>query len=162
MMSAKDNAMTTVFDRLCGLLGWWGLSSLSGNGSLEARVERFRTFAFDLQKAYAEASEHEMKALLTANERLATSLLGLLRSRSPQEMTAAQSDILAVLMDGVSLRAKAWTDLAEKTQACCIAMTRNSPTEVDKSTDGGGNIKLSAKPAHRSDQRLRPRSLAGT
>jgi len=160
-MSAKDSAMTMGLERLNALLGWWGISNVNGNSSLEGQVGGFKTIALDLQKAYAEASEREMKATLAANERLAHLLQKLLHSRNPQEVMTAQSDILTVFLEGVSRRARAWTDLMEEIQARCMAMTRNLATEVSQSPGGDGVTKPSAKRARQVGQRSRAHLRTG-
>lgn len=146
-MSGKDDNITMGFDRLNALFAWWGVPSSTGNGSIEVQMKRFQAFASDLQKAYGEAYSRQMEALFTANERLGSSVQELLRCRQPQDVLTAESNILAILLEGSSQQAKTWVELTQKVQDCCAAIACEAAEEVQKQVTGDTSTKPSAKAA---------------
>jgi hypothetical protein len=129
-MKRKDDGMTMGLDRFNALLSWWGFPAANGNGSLEGQMQRIQAFAFDLQKAYGEAVSHQMEPLLKVNGQLAGSLPEFFRSRQPQDIMAAQLHVLATILDGASLQAKTWTELAQKVDERCAVLARETAAEL--------------------------------
>lgn len=125
-MDAKDNVMTTGVERLNALMAWWGVPAASGNGAMDGQVKRFQQFVSDLQKTSSDAYSGEMKALFSSNERLGRSFQELFQCRRPQEVLAAESEILASFLEGASLQARRWTELTQKLQECCAGMARDA------------------------------------
>lgn len=142
-MDAKDNAMTTGVDRLNALMAWWGVPAASGNGAMDGQVKRFQQFVSDLQQTSSDAYNEEMKALFSSNDRLGRSIQELFQCRRPQEVLAAESEILASFLEGATLRARRWTELTQKIQECCAGMARDAATnlrqQVQESTPAQGN-----------------------
>jgi hypothetical protein len=131
-MSAKDGTEMMGLDRLNALFGWWRSPASNGNGNFEAQMKRFETFTSDLQKTYSEACSRQMQAAIAANERFVQSLQELMRCRRPEETIAAESNILAALLEGASLRAKTWAELTQKVADCCAALTRETVVEGEE------------------------------
>jgi hypothetical protein len=129
-MDARDNVLATGVERLNALIAWWGLPAVSGDGAMERQMKRFQQFASDLQKTSSDAYRGEMDALLSGNERLGRSVQELLRCRRPQEVLAAESEILASFLEGASLRARRWAELTQKLQECCDGMARDAATDL--------------------------------
>jgi hypothetical protein len=147
-MNAKTEGVALGLDRLNALLSWWGISNDTGNENIEVQMKRFQVFASDLQKAYGDAYCLQMEALFTANERLGRSFQEFLHCRQPQEVIAAESSILATILERASLQAKPWIDLTEKVQDCCAALAREGAEEGYKQA----KKKTEAKPAPRPVQ----------
>lgn len=147
-MNTKDSNITMGFDRLNALFAWWGVPSSNGNGNIETQMKRFQTFASDLQKTYGEAYSQHMQALFTVNERLAGSLQELMRCRQPQDVIAAESNILATLVEGASLQAKTWVELTQKVQDCCATMAHEAAAEVGRQAHEA----MSSKPPAESER----------
>ena len=146
-MNAKDDNIMMGLDRLNALFAWWGVPTAGGNGNIDGQMKRFQVFASDLQRTYGEAYSHQMEALFTANQRLVSSLQELARCRQPQDVIAAESDILATLLEGAALQAKTWAELTQKVQDCCAAMARETASEVRKQPKDAAETKPTARPA---------------
>jgi hypothetical protein len=131
-MDEKTARIMAGVDRLNGLLAWWGMAGSEGNLRFEGQIKRFQQFAADLQKAYGEAYRQQVEALSAANERLVRSLQGLLLSRKPDELMAAESEILATLLEGASLQAQTWAELGQRVQECCLALASEATAQVHK------------------------------
>ena len=146
-MTGKDDNIAMGLDRLNALFAWWGVPTADGNGTIDRQMKRFQVFASDLQKTYGDAYSHEMEALLKSNERVVRSLQELVRCRQPQDVIAAESDILATLLEGAALQAKTWAELTQKVQDCCAAMARDAADEIRKQAKEGADAKRSANAA---------------
>ena len=129
-MDTKDNVMTTGVERMNALMALWGVPAASGNGAMDGQVKRFQQFVSDLQKTSSDAYSEEMKALFSSNERLGRSVQELFQCRRPQEVLAAESDILASFLEGASLQARRWTELTQKLQECCAGMARDAAANL--------------------------------
>ena len=105
-MNAKIDGVTSGLDRLNALLVWWGIPNANWSANIEGQMKRFQVFASNLQKVYGDAYCNQMEALFTANERLARSFQEFLRCRQPNEVIAAESNILATVLEGASLQAR--------------------------------------------------------
>lgn len=155
-METKDNPLTVGVDRLNALIAWWGVPVTNGNGAIEHQMKRFQQFAADLQKTCVDAYGGEMDALLGSNDRLSRSIQELLRCRRPQEVLAAESEIVATLLEGASLQAKRWAEVTQKLQDCCTVMARDAATDLRRQAQesapvGGDGVaeQQAAKPARR-------------
>ena len=126
LMAAKDGNITTGLNRLNALFTWWGVPNSYENGDIDTQMKRLQACASDLQKSYSDACGRQMQALFAANERLAGSLQELVRCRKPQDVIAAELNILATLLEGALVQTKAWVELTKKVQGCCAAMTRDA------------------------------------
>jgi hypothetical protein len=128
-MDAKDNVLTTGIDRLNALTAWWGIPA-AGNGAVDRQMKRFQQFASDLQKTCADAYSGEMNALFSSNDHLGRSFQELLQCRRPQDVMAAESEILATLLEGATLQTRRWAELTQKLQECCAAMVREAAVDL--------------------------------
>jgi hypothetical protein len=124
-MDTKDNVITAGVERLNALVAWWGVPAASGDGAMDRQMKRIQQFASDLQKTSSDAYSGEMNALFKSNDRLGRSFQELIRCRRPQEVLAAESEILASLLEGASLQAERWAELTQKLQECCAGMARD-------------------------------------
>lgn len=129
-MDTKDNVMTAGVERLNALVAWWGVPAAAGNGAMDRQMKRFQQFASDLQKTSSDAYSGEMKALFSSNERLGRSVQELFQCRRPQEVLAAESEILARVLEGASLQARRWTELTQRLQECCAGMARDAAANL--------------------------------
>ena len=138
-MNSKDENITTGLDRLNALFAWWGVPALNGNGQMDGQMKRFQAFTSDLQRTCSEAYSRQMNAILTANERIAGSLQEFLRCRQPHDVIAAESNVLATILEEASLQARTWADLTQKVQDCCAAMARETAEDVRKQASEVGS-----------------------
>jgi hypothetical protein len=101
-----------------------------GSDSATKQLGRFQAFASDLQRIYADAYNHQLRGFLTTSERLAQSLQDAMRCRQPQDVLAAEANIVATYLEGASARTRTWLELTQKVQECCATAARvdNGPT----------------------------------
>lgn len=104
---ATKNDPSIGLDRMNAVSAWWGLSGTDGAGKLDGQFKRFQAFTSDLQKAYGETYGAQMSAFLGANERIRRSLLELIQCRQPQDVIAAESSVMAAILDEASLQMRA-------------------------------------------------------
>jgi hypothetical protein len=90
----------------------------------DPQMGRLGTLASDMQKTYADAYSSQLQALLASNQKLGHLFLGLLQCRQPQDVIAAETNILMEVMVAAAGQAQAWVDVTHKTQACCAEMAQ--------------------------------------
>lgn len=125
-MDAKTDAAAASTALLNTLLTFWGMSNAAGSGRVDGQMKRFEQFARDMQKTCDAAQRSQMDSLLTSNDRLMHSFQALFRSRAPQDVIAAESEILATVFEGASLQAKNWLELTQNIEHCCSRMARDT------------------------------------
>lgn len=128
-MATKSEA-PVGFDRVNAVFTWWGLSGVDNTGKLDGQFKRFQAFTTDLQKAYGETYSAQMSTLLGANERIGRSLLEFVRCRRPQDVVAAESSVMAAILEETSLQTKTWLELSQKVQQYCANMARETAGEI--------------------------------
>lgn len=121
-MNTKDADFAASVERLNALLAWWGIQPVSGNEAIHSSVMRFQQFSLDLHRACGDAHSEQMRAFWAGNDRICRSARDLLHSRRPQDVVAAELEILAALLDDASGRAKGWVELTGRIQICCAAI----------------------------------------
>jgi len=126
MDEQREQAEATV-RQIGGVMDWWGTR---GNRVLEDRVQRFQQLTSDLQRACSEACHDEFEALTMANECVSRSFEGLLKSATPSEIFAIESEILSGLMKATSLHMKAWSDFGQKIQGHCMDAARATTSDI--------------------------------
>ena len=144
-MSTKDETITTALDRLNATFVWWGVPGTSGNGQIDGQMKRLQAFTSDLQKAYGDAYTKQMSTLLGANERIARSLQEFLRCRQPQDLIAAEANVLATVLEETSQQAKTWVELTQKVQDCCAAAAREAADGIRSQPNESADAKRPAK-----------------
>lgn len=157
-MNTKDDSLTAGVERLNGLLSWWGVPIAGGNGTIDSQIKRFQQFASDLQKTCSDAYSGEIAALFRNNDRLVRSFQDLLRSRRPQEVMAAESDILANFLEGASLHAKRWAELTQKLEECCAAMARDAAKDLRQQVQETASATGSGEPEQNFVKQTRTQS----
>ena len=128
------------------LLGWWGVPIAGGNSMIDSQMKRLQQCALDVQKTCTDAYGGEIEALFRNNDRLVRSYQGLFRSQRPQEVLAAESEILATLIEGASPHAKRWAELTQKLQDCCAAMARDAAEDLRQQVQETASATGSAEP----------------
>lgn len=145
-MTAKDDVGVMGLDRLSALFAWWGIPDKGGNGDIDGQMKRLQAFTSDLQKVYGEAYSRQMEAMFTANERIASSLRKFLHCRHPRDVIAAESNVLATILEGASLQSNAWVEVTKKIQDCCATMARESADAArEQETDGKAPVKAAQR-----------------
>ncbi len=82
-------------------------------------MKLLQQLASDLQKACSDAESGRLEVLFGRDDRLTHLCQELLHSRQPQEVMAAELDILVALLESASLRAKRWAELTQRLQEYC-------------------------------------------
>lgn len=121
-MATTQSITSTPVDRLNGLLAWWGVPDVMTGNAIEKRMKRFQAAASDLQKSYGDACDRQADVLIATNRRLAHSLQDACRSRHPRDIVAAESTLLAIVLDGIELQAQIWTGLTHEVLERCAAL----------------------------------------
>jgi len=145
-MATKNDAPMGL-DRMSAVFAWWGLSGTDSAGKLDGQFKRFQAFTSDLQKAYGETYGAQMSALFGANERIGRSLLELVQCRRPQDVIAAESSVMAAILDETSLQTKTWLELSQKVQEYCATMARETADEIRQQANKATDAERSAKPS---------------
>jgi len=127
-------------DRFAGLLSWWGITDPVEAGPFGPGLKRLQGFVSEVQKAYGEAYGRQMEGLFAANEHFAQAVQGLMRSRRPADAMAAQSGLMATLMEDASAQAKGWADLVEKLKDCCSSVARESAEEAGERGEPAAHV----------------------
>lgn len=142
---ATKNEAPIGFDRMNAVFAWWGLSGADSTGKLDGQFKRFQAFTSDLQKAYGETYGAQMSALIGANERIGRSLLEFVQCRRPQDVIAAESSVMATILEETSLQTKTWLELSQKVQECCANIARKTADEICQQTNEAPEAKHSIK-----------------
>lgn len=129
-MDAKNDPAAASAAPLNALLAFWGMLNAAGNGKADGQMKRFERFAKDVQKTCDDAQRSQIDSFLTSNDRLMHSFQALFSSRAPQEVVAAESDILATIFEGASLHAKNWLELTQNLEHCCATMARAAAEDL--------------------------------
>jgi hypothetical protein len=145
IMSTKDEPITMGLDRWNAMLTWWGVRAANGNGRIEDRMKRIQAFTADLQQAYGDSYSRQVTALLKANERIVGSFQQLFRCQQPQELVAAESELVATLLEGASRQAGAWAEMMQKVQDCCAAMAREAADDLRQQAGQDAGIRPPAR-----------------
>ncbi|MCF2521704.1 hypothetical protein [Bradyrhizobium sp. G127] len=144
---ATRNDTPMGLDRINAVFVWWGLSGTDSVGKLNGQFKRFQAFTSDLQKAYGETYSAQISSLFGANERIGRLLLELVQCRRPQDVIAAESSVMAAILDEASLQTKTWLELSQKVQEYYATVARETADEirqqVNKATDAERNTKSS-------------------
>lgn len=143
-MATKSEA-PLGFDRMNAVFAWWGLSGADNTGKLDGQCKRFQALTSDLQKAYGETYSAQMSALLSANERIGRSLLEFVQCRRPQDVVAAESSVMAAILEETSLQTKTWLELSEKVQEYCANMARETAGEIRQQANETPDARSSVK-----------------
>lgn len=141
-MVIQENVLTNGVERLNALIAWWGFPAAGGDGAIDHQMKRLQQFASDMQKIYGDAYKDELDTLAGSNDRLGRSFQDLLQSRRPPELLAAESEILATLLEGASQRARRWSELTQKIQECCAGMARDAAADFRERAQGAASAKV--------------------
>ena len=126
MTTSTDN-IPTGLERFNALLTWWG----TPNGSnVEASTKSVEGLVNDLSQAFNDATSCQVRTMTETNEHLVRALQDLLQSRQPQGVMAAQSSIVAGLMESLAAQTKTWADLTQTVQGCCTKMIKEAADEA--------------------------------
>jgi hypothetical protein len=130
-MEVQSDEVTAGLNRLQGLWGWWGAQ---GNRAMEGRIEKFQQLTNGLHKAYGEAWRHQFDALTTTNDRVSRSFQGLFSSRTPDELFAAETQILTAFLEAASVQMKAWSEIGQKIQGCYTDVACETASDIGNQT----------------------------
>lgn len=112
------------------LLAWWQVSNATHLAHFETQLQRYQRFASEMQKTWSDACRDETTAFLASQEKIAATVKAFLLCRNPQDFVAAESEMIASLLDGASRQAKTWADIAGKMQDRYAEMTREASEEA--------------------------------
>lgn len=77
-------------------------------------MQKLTSLGSDLQALYAEAYQRHLDPFLNGNQKIAEQFSALTRSRDPQDFADFQLEMLGLVMEGASVRAEVWGELADK------------------------------------------------
>lgn len=80
----------------------------------EANTQKLASLGTDLQALYGEAYQRHLDRFLTGNQRIAEQFTSLGRSRNPRDLADFQLELMRLVMEGMSIRAEIWGELADK------------------------------------------------
>jgi hypothetical protein len=157
-MTVETENIASGLDRLNALLFWWGIPNTTRNDKIDEQVRRFQVVASGLQNAYGDACLRQIEALYTANEQLARSIQEFLNCRHTQEIFAAETSVLAAVLEGTSVQARTWIDLTQTVQDCCAAWAIEGAAGIGRQAAKEAEMKpvlrLVAKPNSDADKYL--------
>lgn len=143
-MAIRNDAAPGL-DRVNAVFAWRGLSDVNSAGKLDGQFKRFQAFTSDLQKAFGDTYGAQMGSLLSANDRIGRSLLEFLQCRQPQDVIAAESSVLAAILEETSLQTKTWLELSQKVQEYCATMARGTADEIRQQANESADAKRGVK-----------------
>lgn len=133
-MDTKNNTFAMGTDQMKALFAWWSSGNDGSDGIGRRQIIRFQKLGGELQKACIDACNSEMSAMFSGNGRLGHSFQELLQVRRPQEVWAAEVEMMAAMLEEGSERAKRWTEFTQKIQDCCTATTREAAADLREVT----------------------------
>lgn len=105
-MDATTDPIGASLKRMNALLAWWGVPKISGVDATTHEIRRFQDFAADLQRLYGDAAGLQVRTLLTTNEGITRALCQLLQQRRLQDLLAAESKLVASVLEAAALQSK--------------------------------------------------------
>ncbi|RJL07358.1 hypothetical protein D3P06_01060 [Paracoccus aestuarii] len=129
-MEMKE-AMTTETERLNAITAWWGLPFAGNSGAIDHNLRLWQGFAVKLQKICADAYDAEVNAVSDRTGRLGQSFQALMQCRNPNDLLSAQAQMVAVIHEGASLRAKRWSELSERLHDCCASIAQDAANDLN-------------------------------
>jgi hypothetical protein len=145
-MDPTNDPTGASLKRINALLAWWGVPKISGMGATDREIRRFQDFAADLQTLYGDAAGLQVRALLTTNEGIARALCQLLQQRRPQDLLAAESSLVASVLESAAVQAKTWIDVSQQMNARCAAFAREATTDFQTGNSGATNSETFVSP----------------
>ncbi len=134
-----------AFDRLNGLLSWWGAPNTAAQGGVEERLKRFRAFAAELQHAFNEAQSDQLQALIASNANIVASMRKLAVCRAPQDVVAAELVIFATLLNDAATRADVSVRFLQKVRTCCAELLNDVGSDSREPGDARFDKRRSTK-----------------
>jgi len=131
-MTATDDAVKQSLEQVTSLTrNWLELPGLQmGSNAFGANVQKFTAFATDLQQLYANAYQRHMDPLLKGNKEIADQFTALMHSQNPKDVADFQLEMLGQMMEGASVRAQIWGDLANEVGRRYAQLVRDLSGEV--------------------------------
>ncbi len=118
----KTDEFTSELDRLDALLKWWGAPTADRRNIPQAHLARFDAIVSELERAVAEISRNQERALNQSKDLLVKSIPLFVNGRDLNEVMSAQSKILLSLFDSASTQVKSWVYFAEKIRNAQLAL----------------------------------------
>ena len=106
--------------------GWWAIGATR---LIEDRLHRIQQLASGLHHAYSQACEGQFEALMLASECVVRSVQELLGGRRPDELFAAETEVLSGLMKATSIQMKTWSDFTQNIQSCYLDVARETTSD---------------------------------
>lgn len=151
-MTVSESNILSGFDRLNGLMQWWGLSGPVEQGGFEVQTKRHQVLITELNNIASETSNYQFETLRTTSDQIALLLQELLRARAPQEMLAAQSDIVAGLLESLVVQTKVWAELTQKMHDCFNAVAGEIAEEIQERSGTTVQSEPQSAPAKQTSQ----------
>lgn len=137
-MEEVSDEIAAGLKRMHALLTWWGAPAIGAANGTDAPMKRLQRFAENLQAVYGSASERHIQALQSTGEEVSNVLTGLLQARQPQDLIAAESKLLAAVLEGGSRNVRNWTEATQKIHECCVTFAREMTENVEEQAKDTG------------------------
>ena len=129
-MTTPDTGIPFGWDRVSGLLAWWGLPAAAGASEMKSHVDPVQTLVAEMNRLFREVSSNQGQVVADTNERLAQALHEAMAARQPSDVMAIQTKLVVGLMESTAAQASAWAKLSQDLHACCSAMVRKAGPEA--------------------------------
>lgn len=127
-----DDQIFFGMNRLRALLGWWGLSGYEDRGGgVAQQFIRLQNFVAEVQNAYLDATGRHMDAILASNDRLVRSAYNLLNGAKQSELSAAQAQIVSIVLEAAAQHARTWAEFQQQVQEIYSASARAPAGKTD-------------------------------
>ncbi len=134
-MTTPDTGVPFGWDRVSGLLAWWGLPAAAEASEMTAHVDRVQMLVAEMNRLFREVSSTQGQVVADTNERLAQALHEAMAARQPSDVMAVQTKLVVGLMESTTAQASAWTKLSQDLHACCSAMVREAGSDATSRPD---------------------------
>ena len=145
-MKTTETNLPLGWDRMSGLLAWWGIPSTLDAGEMKNHADRTQALVAELNRLFQETSSSQVQSLSEANQRFTQDLQELLNTRQPSDVMAAQAQLVTGLMESAAVQASAWAKLTQDLHGCCSAMVRAADTDETGHSASGGAPTDAARP----------------
>jgi hypothetical protein len=119
-----DDQVYSGLNRLRALLGWWGLSGYEDHSRVAQEFMQLQNFVTEIQKAYLDATGRHMDAVFASNNRLVQSACHLSNDGKRSELSAAQAQIVSIVLEAAAQHARAWAEFQHQVQEIYSALAR--------------------------------------
>lgn len=130
-MTTPETGLPIGWDRVSGLLAWWGMPGATDAGGMKNHTDRVQALVAEMHQLFKEVSSSQGQVVSDTNERFTQALHEVLAARQPSEFMAIQTRLVIGLMESTAAQAGAWAKLTQDLHGCCSAMVREGGADAD-------------------------------